>query len=120
VTAKEAQRYPLSSGARTLPELAALVSSGLSLKEIAQSWGMRPVAGAHDLQWDIHTAWDCAGRPGHERIPPWPKGNAPEGARAAYRAAVAEALGAWLDTFVDVAAPHGPQHCPTCTCGRTT
>lgn len=86
--------YPVTSGARTLVELAALRAEGLDWDAIAPGWGMRPQNGGRDLRSDVRAAFENAGEPG---APPRPSHLTDRPAAwADWRAARDDALNRWL------------------------
>ena len=108
---------PIGRGAHSIREFVQLRKQGHAYHEIAKLWGMRPIAGATDLEFDVWLLWQSAGAPGSPpRPPPGPRVDdmyrGPDW--DAWRAGRLHAMQAWLDTFAD-AAP--PPHCETCRCG---
>lgn len=109
---RDVRLYPLTSGTHTVEELAVLIQQGKTLRDIAVLWGMRPMAGARDLSFDLDMAWESAGCPGGI---PRPKTYGPDmdAAWSAWNQARTQGIESWLDTFLS---PQPVTHCPTCTC----
>ena len=87
------REHPIRSGEHTVEEFAQLWAQGLRYAQIAERWGMRPIAGKDDLRYEIEGAWERAGCPFGERRP---FGKWERGAWARWSESMRRAIPLWL------------------------